>query len=79
MAGWFERNGMNGNTLTRVAELWADNEWNVTKGGGTMCNQRVEWTEEEDPDAGFGRKTIYGLHPRRMVGLFVVFPGDYVD
>lgn len=25
--------------------------------------------------AGFGRKTIHGLHLRRVVGFFVVFPG----
>lgn len=24
--------------------------------------------------AGFGRKTIHGMHLRRVVGLFVVFP-----
>lgn len=40
-AGWPERNGMNGSTLARVAEAGADNERNVTKGGGTKCSPRV--------------------------------------
>jgi hypothetical protein len=30
--------------------------------------------KRKPPAAGFGRKTIHGLHLRRVVGLFVVFP-----
>ena len=29
--------------------------------------------------AGYGRKTIHGLHLRRVAGLFVVFSGDSAD
>lgn len=29
--------------------------------------------------AGFGRKTIHGLHLRRMVGSFFGFLVDYID
>lgn len=39
--GRHERNGMNGNTLAWVAEAGADNERNVTKGGGTKCSPGV--------------------------------------
>ena len=39
----------------------------------------VQWSEAEAPAAGFGRKIIHGLHLRRVVGLFVVFHGDYAD
>jgi hypothetical protein len=30
--------------------------------------------KRKPPAAGFGRKTIHGLHIRRVVGPFVVFP-----
>jgi len=29
--------------------------------------------------AGFGRKTIHGLHLRRVVGLFAVYTSNNVD
>lgn len=40
-ADWPERNGMNGITHAWVAEAGADNERNVTKGGGTKCSPGV--------------------------------------
>ena len=30
--------------------------------------------KRKPPATGFGRKTIHGLHLRRVAGLFVVFP-----
>jgi hypothetical protein len=35
--------------------------------------------KRKPPAAGFGRKTIHGLHLRRVAGLFVVFSGDNDD
>ena len=39
------------------------------------CNE----VKRKPPAAGIGRKTIHALHLRRVVGLFVVFSGDYAD
>ena len=49
----------------KVAERSAALECNVEK--------------RKAPATDFGRKTIHGLHLRRVVGLFVVFSGDSVD
>jgi len=35
--------------------------------------------KRKPPAAGFGRKTIHGLHLRRVVGLLWFFSGDNVD
>ena len=77
---------MNGSTLAWVAEAGANNERNGTRPRSDRrkvaersvaleCN--VE--KRKPPAAGFGRKTIHGLHLRRVEGLFVVLSGDNVD
>ena len=35
--------------------------------------------KRKPPATGFGRQTKHGLHLRRVVGLFVVFPGTNAD
>jgi hypothetical protein len=49
----------------KVAERSAALECNVEK--------------RKPPATGYGRKTIHGMHLRRVVGFFVVFSGDYAD
>jgi len=62
--------------LPRLGLTMNGMEWKVAERSAALeCNGE----KRKPPATGFGRQTIHGLHLRRVVGLFVVFPGANVD
>jgi hypothetical protein len=51
-------------------------ERKVAERSGALEYNGEKW---KSPAVCFGRKTLHGLLLKRVVGLFVVFSGDYVD